>query len=729
VALLSLHSFQALKDYALLASLGRKAFAAGLQGFYFEVGASQATLRIYRERVGAFLTNLCAQLRLGDAVGGSGGDDSACFAAIVASDGSVGGERAQRELVAICVGVIAHSLQSVAAAELRAAPGGVASGGGVPALPASSPSASASPSAGSFVLRSFSHADPKRVSSGGAGATVSLRNGAGGVVDGRDPEEVTRELVACLTALRDLFSGSARALCLRADVVSPAVLHELVPWLGWVLSHRPAALEGALLARRQAAAINVLQALFQALQDLVQDAAALHAFVPPPSAEAATIDGSGAASPASPLAPLLSLCATFSELLSSSLYALLPVYAPPSPPEAYLSTLHRLSDPSVFLTNEAETAVTSIMNLLLTSFVALTQRVQTAVAASSSSSGASDASASAALCMCVSLLLHVMRKASPALCAHAFTVLRSLLFRSGAAVPAVLLEQLSASLTDVLLSPVAVGVDFCMEALLGSLYVLASASQQSGTDAAEPPTPTSDEQIGQAVASFTHTWRQFATHGAPRFRCMALGALLRHVLVSPDLSLPLTVQAHEARVLTVLLAQVCPVVGAAARSSDSSVEESTLALQCLLSLFHAHPSANEGLMALVLPLAVDHLSRAPEFAASILALATQQAPLFKSHVALLPLDYRTRLQRAVMSLSAEQQAAAVAQAQAQAAAVQQQQQAAAAAAVAVSSKPEGGKSTGGGGKKSKRRSDSSASSQAAPSIALSMDFAKFGSKK
>lgn len=76
-----------------------------------------------------------------------------------------------------------------------------------------------------------------------------------------------------------------------------------------------------------------------------------------------------------------------------------------------------------------------------------------------------------------------------------------------------------------------------------------------------------------------------------------------------------------------------------AASSADSTEECTAAIQCLLNVFHAlHPShaasasAKAALMPLLLPLLVDHLDRAPQCIVAVLALATQQAQLFKANV-------------------------------------------------------------------------------------------------
>jgi len=715
--LLSLHAFQALKDYAVLASLGvKKVGQAGLQGYYFaaESGSAPATVRLYRDRAGTFLSNLCAQ------VGGTGG--SSALSLVVASDGSVGSPRAQRELVAVCVGIIALSLQGIAAAEQRASPGGVivgAGGGGAGMiLPASSPmSAAASPTGnGVFMLRSFSHADPKRVLAGGGAPRA-----AG--YDGRAPEEVTREVVACLGALRDLFSPSARPLTLRADAISSAVLLELLPWLGWLLPHRPAALEGSLVGQRQRAMIQMLQGMLHALTAVTQDPAALETFVAEAAAQD-TIDGTGGAVPP----PMLHLCGAFAELLSSSLFAMLPVPGGSGGGEgaAYTSALLRLADPSaMFVPPEAEEAIKGLCELLAP-FIAWARGIAAATAADGGQDETA-AHAASATCLSVSLLLHVQRKANASLCSHAVATLRALLLRSEgsdavAVVPAVLIEQLADQLDDLLLSPnlLPPGAEWRVEALLGSLYLLSVASLPFGGVA-------TDEQVAQAAESFVRVWRKFASHDTPRLRCVAFGALLRHVLLAADHSLSAEVQAHEQRVRGALLAQVGPTIGLAARSAES-VDESGLALRCMLALFHSAPlGSSEALMALVLPLAVAHLSRAPEFAADVLVLATQQAPLFKAQVALLPLDYRARLQKAVMALSAEQQAAAVAQAQATAtaAAAAQQQQAAVKAGASDSSAKESSSSSR-VGKKSKRRSDSSASAQ--PTITLSMDFSKFGKK-
>jgi len=717
--LLSLHAFQALKDYAVLASLGvKKVGQAGLQGYYFaaESGSAPATVRLYRDRAGTFLSNLCAQ------VSGTGGAGSSALSLVVASDGSVGSPRAQRELVAVCVGIIALSLQSVAAAEQRASPGGLivgAGGGAGMILPASSPmsAAAASPTGnGVFMLRSFSHADPKRVLAG-SGAPRA----AG--YDGRAPEEVTREVVACLGALRDLFSAAARPLTLRADAISPTVLLELLPWLGWLLAHRPAALEGTLIGQRQRAMIQTLQGMLQALAAVTQDPAALETFVAEAAAaQDTTIDGTGGVAPS----PMLRLCGAFAELLSSSLFAMLPVPTVGGSGEgaAYTTALLRLADPSaMFLPPEAEESIKGVCELLAP-FVAWARGVATAADGGQDEAAAHAASAT---CLVVSLLLHVQRKANASLCSHAVVTLRALLLRSEgsdavAVVPAVLIEQLATQLDDLLLSPnlLPPGTEWRVQALLGSLYLLSVASLPFAGGA-------TDEQVAQAAGSFVRVWRKFASHDTPRLRTVAFGALLHHVLLAPDHSLSAEVQAHEQRMRGALLAQVGPSIGLAARSAES-VEESGLALRCMLALFHSAPlGSSEALMALVLPLAVAHLSRAPEFAADVLVLATQQAPLFKAQVALLPLDYRARLQKAVMALSAEQQAAAVAQAQASAtaaAAAQQQQAAAKAGASDSSAKAESSSSRA--GKKSKRRSDSSASAQ--PTIALSMDFSKFGKK-
>jgi len=83
----------------------------------------------------------------------------------------------------------------------------------------------------------------------------------------------------------------------------------------------------------------------------------------------------------------------------------------------------------------------------------------------------------------------------------------------------------------------------------------------------------------------------------------------------------------------------CSFFSFSAASSADSTEECTAAIQCLLNVFHAlHPShpasavAKESLLPLLLPLLVDHLDRAPQCIVAVLALATQQAQLFKANV-------------------------------------------------------------------------------------------------
>ena len=746
--LLLLHYSQALKDYTLVSLLGRREIAR-LQGFYFDGANASQPLQVYQHYWEGVLSIIARNLE------NSGDEGDAVLAAVVASDGSVGGERSRRELVAIALGVIAHTLSLVAGIEARSA---------------SSSSASMA-AAGSPLNRAISDG-----SKSGSGRCRS--NFDQSVVAAWASRDNLASGAVCLRALSCLLSPRH----LRRDIISLPMLAELLPALAWNLEHRPAGAEILALQRRQEVVLAVYATIMASLREVLEDPTRLESFLgPPPEAAVAAVATSSA--PDSAVSTLFDVFHSLAQALSSTVFHFLPSYGA-SAGQSQLQASSRLADSSVYLTPDVAATLAGILALLPT-FVNL---VGLAATRTGFAEGAQVHAAM--LCMSVGLCEHVMRKATSELAGQALTTVQSLVFlgeapdassasaAGGAAgartvPPLVLVQLLSQQLGSVLMAPLPLNADFRVEYLLGALWSLSIATV---------PDDASDESVAAAVSRFLSVggvFREFLSHASSRFRMLALGALKSHILALPVVALAPATSALQQRALAMMISQLSPDLCELAEVAET-VDESAASLQSLLNVFHALTSPASAdlkttLLSFVLPLAIDHLDRNPRKVPSVLAFATQHAGIFKATVVsaalnasqkagmimiwnrsrasdptltrfsrvvaivlcvqpLLPLDYRSRLQRAIMSMSAEQQAAVLSQVHAFMAQHKQQTDAAALAA-SPSSSAAAGKGVDSTTKSAKskpgktKRDSASAAGAAPPAIALSMDFGKFTKKK
>jgi len=678
--LLTLHYFQCLKDLMLISNLPHKDVTK-LVGYYFDGANTSNPLPVYLAHWDAFLTNLCHTMKKENSSGEAGRAARAATSMIIASDGSTGSDLAKRELVSICLGVIGTVLQLMAQHESSLASG----------------ERRASMVGSPFAIRS------KRSSNLDAAALYRA-----------DREKEQPCSTICLNALAALL----REHNLRADRVSASVLMELLPLVNWNLTHRPSGVEPAILLKRQEACIMVLQQLTQyTLPDVIADDSKLQSFLTGAETQI-PLDGSGGDA-----SPLLDILHSIGDMLVSAVHQFLPTFGGASSPQSYQFNLHKLSEASVYLTPDVDHTLVLINNLLSV--------FNTLVATISQQEGNADLRVHHHV-LSLHLLQHIIRKAPATHAQAAFNTAYALLLSSmieeenetespPLLLPPIIAHQTALQIKNVLLNPLPLHSDFRVEFLFGLHWLfLCSWLKESASD--------TDVSIG--VSEWSAVWMEFMRHPSDRFRIIAMRALHKHVLVTPPNHMHPTKTLVRNKAIMALLQQITATLMSTVHG-DSTAEERANGVQCLTSIFHALPDSyppaptiKERLMSILLPLLVDTLAVLPESVTFIFVLATQHATLFKANVSLLPLDYRARLQSAVMSMSAEQQQAALAHTQSATNNDHAQTGTAASTDKTSSSKS---KTSEGGKKRSKKRESSDSAFSSAPS-APSIDFSKFTKK-
>jgi hypothetical protein len=154
-------------------------------------------------------------------------------------------------------------------------------------------------------------------------------------------------------------------------------------------------------------------------------------------------------------------------------------------------------------------------------------------------------------------------------------------------------------------------------------------------------------------------WSEFQSHPGSRFRMIALNALQKHLLVTPDFTRHASVRTHAQRCLVALVQEVSSALLLCIHSGDR-VDESAIGVQAVLHLFHAldssSPRTTRGTCAH--PLTARSLARGWRIrdADSLLARLSASLTRLFSHSSIV-----RGLQTSVMSMCAAQQHAAMAE--------------------------------------------------------------------